>query len=410
MPRTTRQKPLYQRGEYALYRRPGRANLEIVWYDAERKRERSISAGTAEVGPGKLALDREYLKSSGKRICPTCHRPWDHEGSPPVAVAIDDYLIAMEGRAGEASARNRLAHVTDYLIESGPETKCADVDVAWVDGFRAWIGKRSYKKGTRTHPYSLSQIEGCVMQLAAAINAMPGERAQFRPVQQKEVAASPRFRATVPQIAAMFNFCLRPEGGRTDKENAMISATRANLLAYLRIAVATWARPDAIYEVNSEQWHSDAQVLELNPRGRRQTKKYRPTIPVPRQFAPWLDDLTGNWLAVSSVRHAWDAMRAKLGLPGGSQAGEKLIRRSMATIARKRIGEANWRQGEMMLGHVKASISDIYAIPDPANLGLALAATEAIIDEIEALAPGAFYRIFTADKVSLKVVSGGGNR
>lgn len=43
-----------------------------------------------------------------------------------------------------------------------------------------------------------------------------------------------------------------------------------------------------------------------------------------------------------------------------------------------------------MLGHVKASISDIYAIPDPANLGLALSATEAVIDEIERLCPGAF--------------------
>jgi hypothetical protein len=56
----------------------------------------------------------------------------------------------------------------------------------------------------------------------------------------------------------------------------------------------------------------------------------------------------------------------------------------------------------MMLGHVKASVSDIYTLPDPANLGLVLAAAEEIIDEIEALAPGA-YRAFTA----LSVVNGG---
>jgi hypothetical protein len=43
-----------------------------------------------------------------------------------------------------------------------------------------------------------------------------------------------------------------------------------------------------------------------------------------------------------------------------------------------------------MLGHRKSTISDLYAIPDAANLGLALAATESIIDEIEALTPGAF--------------------
>lgn len=43
-----------------------------------------------------------------------------------------------------------------------------------------------------------------------------------------------------------------------------------------------------------------------------------------------------------------------------------------------------------MLGHVPVSVSDLYALPDPANLGRALAVTQAIIEEIEKLAPGAF--------------------
>ncbi|GEM_PF-2750840 len=62
----------------------------------------------------------------------------------------------------------------------------------------------------------------------------------------------------------------------------------------------------------------------------------------------------------------------------------------MAHEVRKRIGEAQWRQGEIMRGHRKASTSDLYALFDPANLGLALEATSAIIDEIETNVPGAF--------------------
>jgi len=58
-------------------------------------------------------------------------------------------------------------------------------------------------------------------------------------------------------------------------------------------------------------------------------------------------------------------------------------RQTMATLARKSVGEANWRRKEDDAGHVKASIRDIYAIPDPTNLGLVLAATESIIGEIE---------------------------
>lgn len=405
MPSKKRPKPLYQRGRYALYRREDRGNLEIVWYDDERKRERSKSAGTGDVGKARTALDRLYLSDTEHRVCPTCHRPWDHSGSPLLLTALTDYLILSETKPGYRATKNRLGHAIDYLLVTNDTIKTAAADKQWIDGFRRWMAAKPNPDGSKR---SLSHIEGCVLQIAAAINATPGEQASFKAEQMKVVADSPTYRASVKEIAAMFDYCLRPKGGRSDKERAMIAATRGNLLAYLRMAVATWARPDAIYDVTADQWHSAARVLNLNPKGRRQTKKYRPIIPVARQLAPWLDDLEGQWLPVSSIRHSWDNMRAELKLPGKGQAGEKLIRRSMATLARARIGEANWRQGEIMLGHVKASISDIYAVPDPANLGLALDATEAIIDEIEALAPGA-YRKFTAIQPTLSVVEGGRN-
>ncbi len=111
-------------------------------------------------------------------------------------------------------------------------------------------------------------------------------------------------------------------------------------------------------------------------------------VPVAKQMIAHLDAMGENWIQAATIRSSWDRMREALGLPSDGQAGPKLIRRSSATIVRRRIGESNWRQGEIMLGHA-AFANDIYAIPDPANLGLALAATEAVIDEIEALAPGA---------------------
>jgi hypothetical protein len=83
-------------------------------------------------------------------------------------------------------------------------------------------------------------------------------------------------------------------------------------------------------------------------------------------------------------------MQAKLGIPFDGEGGMKLIRRSMMTLARKRLGEEHWIQGRMMAGHEPMTVSDIYAIPDPANLGRALAVTQSIIDDIEALVPGAF--------------------
>jgi hypothetical protein len=416
MPSTKRPKPLYRRGRFALYPR-GERNLEIIWYDQARKRERSASAHTRDPEQGRLALDRLFLADSGSRHCPTCGRPWEAEGSPLLATIIADDLIRAEGKAGEKSIRTRLGHVARYLAAKEPELTAAAADDAFAERFRRWMLAEKTAGGQRgggARPRAIGAVEGCLLQLAAAINATPGQRAGFRRAQLRAVARSPVYRAGVETLAAMFNYCLRPAGpaiehhfapGRpNEKLRALRIAERASLLAYLRAAVATWARPDAIYDIDSRQWHRDARVLDLNPPHRRQTRKFRPKIPVARQFAAHLDDLDGQWLKVASVRASWDRMAAALKLPREGEAGEKLIRRSIATLARRRIGEAQWRQGEMMLGHVKTSVSDIYALPDPANLGLALAATEAIIDEIEALAPGAFNRTFTANAGKLAAV------
>ena len=89
-------------------------------------------------------------------------------------------------------------------------------------------------------------------------------------------------------------------------------------------------------------------------------------------------------------------METKLGMPRAGQSGMKLIRRSIATMARKELGEEHWIQGRMMLGHVQPTTSDVYAVADPSHLGRAMAATGAIIQAIEKEAPGAFYHTFTA--------------
>lgn len=415
MPRTKRAKPLYQRGPFRLYPRPGR-NLEIVWYDEQSRRERSASAGTEDVELGKLAVDRRYLQAHGAHFCPTCGHKMDGEAAPLLVDAIKDYMLQKEGQAGFArSTKGRLRHVVAYIVSTNPNVTVAMTTPEWIDKFRAWMGKRSYVRSGANRRYSLSMIEGCVLQLAAAVNALPGHQAAFVAHSIKDVAQSPKYRADIATLAAMFRYCLDPQPRGKIRWSPVVRETmieyRANLLRYLRLAVATWARPDALYEVQPErQWHSAAGVLDLNPPGRRQTKKYRPTVVIAKQMRPWLDQAKGPFIPVSTIAGPWDKMRTELGLPGNGEAGVKLIRRSMATLGRKRMGEANWPQGKMMLGHVKADTSDIYALPDPANLGLALAATESIIDDIEKLVPGAFTAGLSeqaAGKPVLKVVENG---
>ena len=374
MPRTRRAKPLYQRGIYRLHPREGRS-LEIVWYDAERKRERSTSAGTTDVERGRIALDRHYLQATGGEYVPPSNRK-----SPLVTAVIADYQLAHGDQAASSDAiRHRLAHVIRY-IGTLPDkaVSCDAIDERWIGKFRAWLAKQPIAGTKRVR--SPATIENSVIQLAAAIR-WARQVPAFDTIPLPEVTRSPSFRASIPQLAAMFRY-------------AMATPRRANLLAFLRFSVATWARPDAVLDASTApergQWLSQARAFNLNPVGRRQTKKRRPLVPVPECVGAWLDTIKGPVVPDELSKSTWRRMEAKLGLPGDGQSGMKLIRRSISHHARPLIGERDWIQGEAMLGHRKPSTSDIYALPDPAHLGVALAATQAIIDEIEALAPGAF--------------------
>ena len=381
MPKTHRSKPLYQRGGFALHPRPGRHH-EIIWYDSTRKRERSISARTSELEVGRVAVDTLYLASNGGgSACPTCGQSVA-SGNQLIASIIADYVTGHgSDRSSCVAIKARLAHVLAYLTTLDDRSVRAQaVNEAWIARFRAWLATQPYRAGKTLKLRSLATVENSVVQLAAALN-WSRETVQFRPIPLKDLTNSPAYRADVETISSMFRY-------------ALTKKRRRSLLAFLRLGVVTWARPDAIMDASTDprrgQWQLSARTFALNPVGRRQTRKYRATVPVPESVVDWLDTVKGPIVADGLSKSTWQRMERTLGLPGNGQSGMRLIRRSIATLARRRLGEENWIQGRIMLGHVQPTTSDIYAVTEPAHLGRALAVTTELIDEIEALAPGAF--------------------
>lgn len=390
MPKTKRAKPLYQRGGFELHPRPGR-NHEIVWYDVAAGRERTASARTTEIEGAKAALDAKYLEiTRGIECCAACLRPFQADSGRLVTEAIELHRLDSKGKDSEGAINARLDHVTDYIASlPSPAVFCGDVDERWVKKFRTWAKARPIvtPKG-REKTRAASTVENSVLQLAAAIRGS-GEAPRFRPKPMKDVNRSPQYRAGISELAAMLRYALEPK------------KKRDNLLAYLRGAVVTLGRPDAVLDISTApergQWMPDAQVLSLNPKGREQTRKYRATVPIARQAVWILDDRAGFLIPVSSIKTAWNGMAAELKLPKGGESGTKLIRRSMAKLLRDRLPKADWIEVEMFLGHRRFGVtSDIYAPFDPNYLSAAKAEIEAIIDELETLAPGAFYRDLTA--------------
>ncbi|TPG21877.1 hypothetical protein EAH87_04265 [Sphingomonas koreensis] len=318
---------------------------------------------------------------------------------------MEAYLEARKARASINAIRPRLGHVVKYLTENGLHgAQCGEVDEDWISEFREWNILIPVEEGNgATRERAPGTIEASVRQLAAVINFAEHKnhttkRAQFKPKKPAEVSHTPIYRASIPELADMFRYCTEParKDQETDKAYTKRVAGRRQLLRFLQISVATWARPDAAHDVSTDpkrgQWNSKLRRLNLNPRGRVQTRKFRPVVPIAHQVVPLLDASEGHFVAVASVRQAFEAMQAALALPGDREAGLKLIRRSMAQLGRDRLGRLGWVEGKYMLGHHRPDPSDFYGIDTPGDYPLALRVTEEIIDEITALAPLAFAR------------------
>lgn len=401
---------LYARGKYRLVydvRSDGTLRspfLQISWYDRDAGRNRTRSTGTEDILEAERELDALYLKRErGQAVCSACGQPLRAGARHLLKTAIADYLVAREGRPSIGSIKPRLAHVSNFLADTDrEEAACEDVDEDWIDTFREWaleVPIVSPKGGERDR--SPGTVEASVRQLAAAINFAYGRKdtlfpANFAAKPPEEVSRTPVYRADIKTLARMFDYCVNPEEPPVGKGYSLPKrkTDRAQLHRFLQVSVATWARPDAAHDVSAkrdrDQWHSNARALNLNPRGRPQTKKHRPIVPIGSRMAALFDQTTGFYVSVDSVRKGFEAMSEKLGLPGDREGGLKLVRRSMAHIARERLGERDWIEGRIMLGHHRVTTSDTYAPFQTGYLARALEVTDAIIEEIEKLCPGAF--------------------
>ena len=409
-----RKKKLYTRGDYYLaydLKTDGSHRskyIYIFWYDKSAGRNRSRSTSTTNLEQAKEELDQFYDENVHQhKFCPTCGQAFSGESSPLLAVAIDEYLK----QSTYDAARPRLAHILDYLEANELEVaRCDEIDENWVGQFRAWTANVpivSAKGNSRVR--TPGTIEASVSQMRSAINyafksRKLAHRATFSVKAAEEVSKTPWFRCSEAQLAQMFDYALvlNPPNGATPKQIAKWKRERTNLLQYLRLGVATWARPDALMDFSTDpeanQWNPQAGYMNMNPAGRAQTKKYRPLVRAPRQMIPHLNANAGRFVAVASVRTAFRQMAKALEFPvdQSGETGEKLVRRSVSHLLRPLLEETkSWgTQGRIMLGHVRPNESDKYATAYHSQyLADALEQIEALIDRIEASVPGAFTRM-----------------
>lgn len=122
-----------------------------------------------------------------------------------------------------------------------------------------------------------------------------------------------------------------------------------------------------------EQWHAGSPILDLNPFGRAQTRKYRPIVSVLPVLRQWLAaelaeyERVGAGHLVNSHRRsvfdvdcAWSSMLSGRKLPMGPEWKPYLLRHSLATILRNR-GGTRWDLRGFM-GHDVRGSTEVYAV------------------------------------------------
>ena len=143
----------------------------------------------------------------------------------------------------------------------------------------------------------------------------------------------------------------------------------------LAILYGTLARPEAALELRREYVDTGRWLLAQNPPGRKQTRKYRPVVPVPAFLRQMLQDAPQGPLVawrgkeIASFKTAFRAIRARAGL--GQDVVAKTIRHTMATELRA----AGVPEAEIQgfLGHKAfGGRTEVYAKYRPDYLGEAV--------------------------------------
>jgi integrase len=165
----------------------------------------------------------------------------------------------------------------------------------------------------------------------------------------------------------------------------LLRASSGHLLTFCMISLNTLARPNAVLELGPDQVDLRRRLIALNPKGRLQTKKYRPVVPISGTLLTWLTGCGGSrYVAfrgkpVASVKKSFARAAAAVGLEGVSPY---CLRHTMATELRAR----NVSEWEVMgmLGHKSkaARTSERYAKFRPDYLGEAVKAIDGYFAEL----------------------------
>lgn len=342
-----------QIGDYWLSQRPGSKQWCRTWYDAATRQTKRASLGTDDLPAAQIALAEWFVKYAklGKQAAEV--------------VPLEQVLVRYWHRTGSVLASRGMTEIAlAYWSEFFAGAVVTEVDRSQQAEFVDWLRTK------RTPPLS----DGYIRRIMGV-----GKSALNEAHQHGEISS-------VPFIALTNDSEPRDRVLSLDESCALWSA--AELMherMMLAILYGALARPEAALDVRREQYDKDRRLLAQNPPGRKQTKKYRPVVPVCDFLAPWIESVEKGHLVtwrgkpIASFKTAWRALRRRAGL--GQEVVAKTIRHTMATELRA----AGVPEAEIQgfLGHrAYGGKTEVYAKYRPDYLGQAVAAIDGYMTRV----------------------------
>lgn len=329
---------IYETGDHWLTQKSGRSNYYGAHYDSVSRQVVVQSLGTADVDEAKRLLDR--LAVSQRR----------YDRADPSEVPFRHVLQ----RYFREHAKHTASHQT-------AEKSLKRWNAFFRDAFLADVSQsrqREFVEWLKTSEgLSNSTIKRTFVAAQAAVNYS---------LRDDEIAHAPKFLTGLPDGEP------RQRILTADETRSLFGAVNElHINVFLMLMFNTLSRPGAVLGLTRQQCDVDRSVINLNPAGRTQTKKYRPIVRMTETIRPIIVSATGEHIINyrgrpigSSIKSAWQALRRRARLD--DDVVPYTIRHTMASECNARGVPPH--EIAAFLGHKRPGITDRYIHLQPSYL------------------------------------------
>lgn len=352
----------YQHGEWFLAERTPAG----VWYRCRLNKSRSKA-------------DRYSLRTKDYRTACERFDDWFRDNHRPRQAQRSSITLARilgayyQDHAQHLKTKKAAALHIDLWLQFWGDSLLSDVaDRARQSQFRDWLADGK----------SWAYVQRILSTGKAAINraekvGIIAEREGVRIVdigRRRQTGAKPKGRPLAPaEIAALID---------------AIGPRANHLYRMILLLLATYARPETLYDLCGEQFDFQIGAIDLNAPGREQNNKHRPIVRLPwfaRQYFKGLGSgcyaTSGTTMYIGDMKNSRRATVRRAGLTG--KVTFYSLRHTGGRYMRSR-GVQPW-EASAQLGHLAReapTLEQHYAPASPDYLAGALAAIEALFDEV----------------------------